>query len=165
MLLYHGTSEWNYKDIVKEGVIDNFFYSNDTTDLINDCLNDYGSEDSLRNGAIFLFSDIEHASAYDYVFEVNVKDLNVNLLYVADFRISTDILDSFMRGNDEDIERLVKEYEKRFITYKEYMEEENNNIIIPEFLYFGKIQLEVTKTIDIIDELFLEYEEKEQSGC
>jgi len=45
------------------------------------------------------------------------------------------------------------------------MEEENNNIIIPEFLYFGKIQLEVTKTIDIIDELFLEYEEKEQSGC
>ncbi len=50
-----------------------------------------------------------------------------------------------MRGNDEDIERLVKEYEKRFITYKEYMEEENNNIIIPEFLYFGKIQLRSNK--------------------
>ena len=68
-----------------------------------------------------------------------------------------------MRGNDEDIERLVKEYEKRFITYKEHMEEENNNIIIPEFLYFGKIQLEVTKTIDIIDELFLEYYVKADS--
>ncbi len=70
MILHHGTYERNYKEIIGESFIDNFYDSNDTTDIINDCIEYYGDEAGLREGAVFLFNDIEHTSVYDYIFNI-----------------------------------------------------------------------------------------------
>ena len=154
MILYHGTYERNYKEIIEEGFIDNFYDSNDTTDIINDCIEYYGDEACLREGAVFLFDDIEHASVYDYVFKIDVKYLNINYLYVADFHISTEIYDAYMRGKDK-VKELVKSYENNFMSFEDYLKNKSK-IIIPEFLYFKKIPLKIAESINIIDEAFLE---------
>ena len=159
MLLYHGTYEKNYRDILKERIIKSNYYNNNETDIINEYLNSYGENLNLRDRAIFLFQDIKDAMSYEYGFVIDSKNLDIDYLYVADFYMATKIYDHITSGKLEKIQEIVKSYEDNFMSCEEYLKRKKD-IVYPEFLYFNDISLDITKTITpdfLIEDIFEEY--------
>lgn len=156
MLLYHGTWEYTYEKILEEGEIKCFgTVASDTTKIINEILNEYGTEINLREGAIFLTDDIEGVEAYDYAFVLDINKLNIDLLYVADFHYSTKLYDYVMRGIEDknEVKQIVKKYEDSYMDFNEYLQRKED-FIFPEFLYYGDIPLDAIKVLsdnDIIN--------------
>lgn len=147
MKLYHGTWESNFKKILESSKLLCNYYSSETTELLNEIIEEYLGED-LCSGCVYLSGDVEATEAYDYVVIVDTDDLNTRLLYVADNRLKDQILYEYHRNTSEDekkarLKHLVKEYAKSFITFKDYMEikESYDKEHYPEFLYFGDIPI------------------------
>ncbi len=162
MLLYHGTWEYTYEKILEEGEIKCFgTVASDTTKIINEILNEYGTEINLREGVIFLTDDIEGVEAYDYAFVLDINKLNIDLLYVADFHYSTKLYDYVMRGIEDknEVKQIVKKYEDSYMDFNEYLQRKED-FIFPEFLYYGDIPLDIAKVVDsnlVINAIFEEY--------
>lgn len=147
MILYHGTFEEFYKGIELDKAIRPKFSINAETDLIDVALNDFLGDVNIRDGAVFLFNNTKYLKSYEYVFKLNVDTLNKNLLYVADFRISTDIYDSIMRGKEDGfIKKLCENYANSFMSFGGYLCNKGK-IEIPEFLYFGEVELNSAKIV------------------
>lgn len=159
MLLYYGTHEEKYRDILKKGIIESNYFNNDKADIINKYLKLYGEKFTLRDKAISLSKDIKDVISCEYGFIVDSKNLDMNYLYVADLYVSTKIYKCATNGKSEKIQKLVKSYEDNFITYEEYLKRKKD-IPYPEFLYFKNISLDIAKAITpdfLIENIFEEY--------
>lgn len=147
-ILYHGTWKDYYNEIAKESLIRGYFViRSEFTVLIDECLDLYSDEPELRKNAIFLTNDVSKTEKYHYVFAINVNELDIEKLYVADFHIANKIYNHIIY-NKRGIKKLVKSYLDNFMTFNEFIESKEA-IIIPEFLYFGDIPLYKTKTIKL----------------
>lgn len=155
MFLYHGTFQRNYEKIKEENIIKKDCCKWQTTDSIDCCISDYGDDYTLRNEAVFLFNDMKYMGSFDYIFKIDIEDLNTNLLYVADFEISTNILTFYVKDEKEKIKEAVKKYKNNFMPFKDYIKNKNN-IAFPEFLYFENISLKKVDLVDIVSEYFSE---------
>lgn len=142
-ILYHGTREWSYKNIIKNKYI---YISGDTnysTDTINDAIERYTSENP-RVDAIFLTDDANIINCYDKVIEINLNDLNKNQLYVADLNLADEIYLAILEGyNKKIIKHYIRKYMRSFVEYSKYekIEKEYKKYHTPEFLYFDDIKI------------------------
>lgn len=142
MKIYHGTNEMACEQILDCGYITTGENSEDTQ-LINEILNKHNGDMRLREGCIFLTCDIDSMEIYDRAFEVEIDKLNKNLLYVGCLNLADKIHQLHYMGRESGMEKLVQEYTKSYISYEEYIkdEEEYNRIYEPEFIYFGDIEV------------------------
>lgn len=81
MKFYHGTSNSNLIDILESGYLDGMHSSEDS--YIVDVIINKSICKNLRKGGLYLTLDKDYANSYDYVFEIDICELDTNLLYVA----------------------------------------------------------------------------------
>ena len=143
MKFYHGTYNKSLIDIFKSGYLDGRHISEDTA-LINAEIERIIDED-LRECGLYLSTDYSYASSYDYVFEIDLTELNTKYLYVACGSIAQELYNvvTLGRSSARGTIDLVNNYADSFITFDEYIsnKQEYEAKYKPEFIYFGAIRV------------------------
>lgn len=135
MILYHGTWEDCLGKILNTKMISNSCYPNEDTAYINNAITNCLGY-NLRNHSLYLSSDIKTANTYDYTFKIDTQQLNKNMLYIGNNKIIQNIFLELLKGNINEAEKLIIQYEKSFMQYNKMPK---LNLEDLEFLYFDKI--------------------------
>ncbi len=151
MRLYHGTWEDGFIGICMNSTIYCNVEVSETTALLNEIIREYIGADLCLN-CVYLSDNNKATEAYDYAFEVDIDNIDINLLYVADNRIKDEILQVYY-SNDSDTDKrtklsvLVELYNESFIPYSSYIEIKRvyDSEHYTEYLYFGDIPVEITE--------------------
>lgn len=143
MILYHGTSSDNFKDISREATIKNlWFRSHESTMVLSEIFNKVLGYD-IRKNAIFLSNCKKSMESYDYAFKISIRELNPMFLHVADLDIAHKIYEDYENGKN--VENLVHKYAK---SMKRYIECEDDDLKgNKEFLYFREIKVNVSNIV------------------
>lgn len=138
MFLFHGTSEENFKKILKDRKIKNSSIKiNKNTAILNNVFGRILEED-IRKDVVYLVKDRHLNRTYSKGFLIPLTDLDMSNLYVADLDIAHRIFEDYDNGRN--VEDLVFKYAdsiKKFANCKEKNLEGNK-----EFLYFGEIYVD-----------------------
>lgn len=140
MFLWHGTYEEYKDDIINDGLLRCNKVETTTKEYDDFFIEHLGF--TPRENCVYFSGDTTSADGYDFAFKVSTNDLDLELLYVGDYRILDDIMCS---SDKEEVAMLVKKYTDTLITFDEYMNNEHNflerNIWELEFLYFGDVNV------------------------
>lgn len=122
---------YSFKDtIFSEGILANM--KHDDTKIINDAISKNHNEKCFgRDYCVFLNFDKRNDG--DFVASVDLKDLNHELLYVADQNIANEIYSKFYKGYP--VDELSKQYVASIKPFLEYNGEYSN----PELFYLDDI--------------------------
>lgn len=143
MLLFH--SSLSSRESLKDGLKSS--YKLGTTMLINTTLEKAGYKEitEIRNNAVFfLGKNIRRGKT---MVAVDIRDLDLDKLYVADEVISNKIYALAKIGRDT--VPHCKAYAEKFLTYREYI---NNDVFLkrPEFIYTGDVKYESLNFIESV---------------
>lgn len=130
---------YSFKDaIFSEGILANM--KHDDTKIINDAISkNHDKECFGRDHCVFL--NFDKRDDGDFVVSVDLKDLNPELLYIADQNIANEIYNKFYKGYP--IDELSKQYVASIKPFLEYNDEYSN----PELFYLDDIPSELLTAI------------------
>lgn len=160
MNFYHETSEEFAIEIFTQGKLSaNNSNTSYATQVIDKILENQ-LEKNIRENAIYMWQKIGYAGESEYVFEINIDELDITKLYVGDFESINDLYNSanhHLHHTESkeflsEAKALSEKYKKSFMPFKEYLEnkDEYEKEYTPEFLYFGEIDVKR-------DEGYIEY--------
>ncbi|MDF2879981.1 MAG: hypothetical protein K0R54_538 [Clostridiaceae bacterium] len=131
MILYHYTN--NVNKIKKEGI--NRYYKSNSTDIINDCILKVKEELPIdRDYCIYLSFDKRNDG--NYICEIDINDLNIDNLYVANEHFADIIYDSYMTGKDYG--KYIEDYCNSVVPFNEYLNKEVK-YEKAEVIYLGEV--------------------------
>lgn len=93
-----------------------------------------------RKNCVYFSGDTESANGYDFAFKVDINDLDLDKLYVGDFRILDDVMCAL---DEKEQEILIKKYKDTLVSFDEYINNAHGylerNVWELEFLYFDDV--------------------------
>lgn len=138
MFLWHGTYEEYKDDIIKDGLIKRSKIDSTTMEYDELFIKYLGF--TPRENCVYFSGDTESANGYDFAFKVNINDLDLDRLYVGDFRLLDDVM---CTSDEKEQEILIKKYKDTLVSFDEYMNNAHGylerSIWELEFLYFNDV--------------------------
>ena len=125
--LYH----YSFNDeILSEGILANIKHPD--TETINSVIS-RNHDGECFNRDYCVFFNLDKRDIGDFIVSVNLKDLNKELLYVADQNIANDLYTKWYNGCP------VEELAKKYVTSIKPLSEYTNEYANPEILYLGDV--------------------------
>lgn len=143
MKFYHGTWFDNYENIKQEGIRNLFVTKSEATEVMDEFIYRLLDGCEKRKNAVYLSDDMDCVMGFDNQFEVDIRCLDTNHLFVGDFEKS-DMFYIAIMSNGSDISGRARDYVESIIPFKDYTDDYK----APEYLYFQSISRENLIEVD-----------------